>query len=111
MVFHNSLLSNSSINLYTLSLVFRLGVDLVLPLSREEQEEEEPPAKSIRRKCTTDFKFGTDTKIKKIKTRCSAMDGRSPSLGWPPTTPRMVTHHPKSTRRKSTRVLKFNSQN
>ena len=41
MVFHNSLLSNSSINLFTLSLVFRLGVDFVLPLSREEQQEQE----------------------------------------------------------------------
>ena len=35
------LLSNSSLSLYSLSLVFRLGVDFVLPLSQEEQEEEE----------------------------------------------------------------------
>ena len=34
-------LSNSSLSLYSLSLVFRLGVDFVLPLSQEEQEEEE----------------------------------------------------------------------
>ena len=43
------LLSNSGLSLYSLSLVFRLGVDFVLPLSQEEQEEEqeeeEPPTK------------------------------------------------------------------
>ena len=51
------LLSNSS-----LSLV-RLGVDFVLPLSQEEQQDQEqkPSSKSARRKCTTDLKFGTET--------------------------------------------------
>ena len=41
------LLSNSCLSLYSISLVFRLGVDFVLPLSQEEQEqeEEEPPTK------------------------------------------------------------------
>ena len=35
------ILSNSSLCLYSLSLVFRLGVDFFLPLSQEEQEEQE----------------------------------------------------------------------
>ena len=54
------ILSNSSLSLYSLSLVFRLGVDFFLPLSQEEQEEqeqeqeeqEEPPTKIYQRgKC------------------------------------------------------------
>ena len=42
------------------ALVFRLGVDFVLPLSQEE-EEQEPPPKSIRRGCTKRLKFDTET--------------------------------------------------
>ena len=37
--------------------VLGLGVDFVLPLSRQEQEE--PPSKSIRRGCTRSLKFDT----------------------------------------------------
>ena len=41
--------------------VFRLGVDFVLPLSQEEQqqEEQEPTPKYIRRGRTRRLKFGT----------------------------------------------------
>ena len=35
------LLSNSSLSLYSLSLVFRLGVDFVLPLSQEQEQDEQ----------------------------------------------------------------------
>ena len=46
----------------------------------------------------------------KIKTRWSTMDGQPPFLGWSPTIPWMVTHHPKSTRRKSTTDMKFDTK-
>ena len=49
-----------SIFVSSLSLV-RLGVDFVLPLSQQEGQEQEPPPKSARRKCTKDLKFGTET--------------------------------------------------
>ena len=41
--------------------VLGLGVDFVLPLSQQQEQEqqEEPSPKSMRRKCTTDLKFGT----------------------------------------------------
>ena len=43
----------------TSSSVIRLGVDFVLPLSehKQEQEEQEPQPKSIRRGCTQSLNF------------------------------------------------------
>ena len=49
-----------SIFVSSLSLV-RLGVDFVLPLSQQEEQEQESPPKSTRRKCTKDLRFGTET--------------------------------------------------
>ena len=103
------LLSNSSLSLFNLSLVFRLGVDFVLLLSQEEQEEE-PPTKIYQKEVYYGLEIWHQDLTHKIKTRWSAMDGQSPSLGWSPTIPRIVTHHPKSTRIKSITDLKFGTQ-
>ena len=48
------------------TLVLRLGVDFVFPLSQqqqqqEEEEEEQPPPKSIITGCTGSLKFDTQT--------------------------------------------------
>ena len=50
---------------------------------------------------------GNAQQTDKIKTRWSAIDGQPPSPGWSPTIPRMDTHHPNSSIRKSTTDLKF----
>ena len=66
------LLSNSSLSLYSLSLVFRLGVDFVLPLSQEEQEEEEqeePPTKIYQKEVYYGLEIWHQDLTHKIKTR------------------------------------------
>ena len=73
------------------------GVDFVLNLSQEEQEQ--PPPKSTRMKCTTDLEFGTKTSLTKFRPH-------PPSPGWSPAIPRLFTHHPKDSQpSNSTRSL------
>ena len=63
------LLSNSSLSLYSLILVFKLGVGFVLPLSQEEQEEEEPPTKIYQKEGYYGLEIWHLRLTHKIKTR------------------------------------------
>merc|ERR1712121_199642 len=60
---------------------------------------------TTRRKCTTDLEFSTNTLLTKL-TLVDICHRWSPSIGWSPTAPRMVTH---ATRRKSTTYLEFST--
>ena len=62
-------MSHSSLSLYRLSLVFRLGVDFVLPLSQEEEEEQEPPTKIYQKEVYYGLEIWHLDLTHKIKTR------------------------------------------
>ena len=62
-------LSNSSLSLYSLSLVFRLRVDFVLPLSQEQEEEEEPPTKIYQKEVYYGLEIWHQDLTHKIETR------------------------------------------